>query len=80
MLQDQMIVEFAEDMMELQEEGHDSIDAYSIIKDRIRNEHDTAIWEMVDSSNNILGFSFDDFLDEIMEEVEDALDNMTVGN
>jgi hypothetical protein len=80
MLNTMIIVEFAEEMVELEEEGHDSVDVYSIIKDRVRTNHDTEIWEMVDGPDNILGFDFDDFLGDIMDDIEARAELLVAGS
>jgi hypothetical protein len=56
-------------------EGHELNEhVYGIMKEKVRNEYDSEIWEMVDSEENEDEFDFDDILYEIMIEVE------TLGN
>jgi hypothetical protein len=84
MLNENVKVDLAQEMVELLEAGHDRIDSYSIIKETIRNEYDGEIWEMVDSEENTLELDFDDFLNDIMDDIEARadyyLENIAAGN
>ena len=67
----QLLTFFAKDYANLRNEGYDSIDAYSTLRGEIRDSHDDMIWEKVDSPDNVEGLEFDDFLNEIMDEIEE---------
>ncbi|QIW88613.1 hypothetical protein P59_244 [Bacillus phage P59] len=84
MLKESVKIDLAQEMVELMEAGHDRIDSYGIIKDTIRNEYDQEIWEAVDSEENTLELDFDDFLNDLMDDIEARADyymeNIAAGN
>lgn len=69
-----IMIDLGQEYYEELEAGELNEHVYGIIKEKVRNEYDSEIWEMVDSEENEDEFEFDDILYEIMVEVE------TLGN
>jgi hypothetical protein len=69
-LKNHIMVDLGQEFCELLEDNYSNQEAYAIMKDKVRNEYDGEIWDMVDDEENTLEMDFDDILSEIMEEVE----------
>lgn len=65
-----IMVDLGQEYCEELEAGELNENVYAIMKEKVRNEYDSEIWEMVDSEENEDEFEFDDILYEIMVEVE----------
>lgn len=72
-LEKNALVELAKQWNQLSEEGRDSVDLYSLTKETIRNEHDGAIWDYVDTQE---GSSFDAVLEDMVSEVETLAESL----
>jgi hypothetical protein len=69
-LERNIMIDLGLEYCELLEEGHLHEHAKEIMQERVRSGYDGDIWEMVDSEDNEEEFEFDDFMYEIMLEVE----------
>jgi hypothetical protein len=83
-LKNHIMVDLGQEYCELLEENYSNEQAYDIMNEKIRNEYDGEIWEMVDDEENTLDLDFDDVLSEIMEEVKSKgnyyFENIQAGN
>ena len=66
-----VMVELGQMFYELLMEGYSNDIAYDMMKEVVRNERESDIWEMVDSEENENELEFSDVLYEIMLEVEE---------
>jgi hypothetical protein len=69
------IAELAIDLMDLRDETPDRLEAYSIMKERVREVYEDKIWEAVDSEENGLDLDFDDILSDLMDDIENTADD-----
>jgi hypothetical protein len=70
------ITELAIDFIDLLDETPDRTEAWKIMKDRVAEVYEDKIWEAVDSEDNGLDLDFDDFLSDLMDDIETRADDM----
>ena len=66
-MRDYIVQENAMEFVELIQGGYHTLDALSIIKDAIRNDHDMDIQEMADNEPEL---DFEDILEDIIDDIK----------
>lgn len=84
MLARNIMTDLGQEYCELLEEGHFNEYARDIIREKVRNEYDGEIWELVEDEENTLDLDFDDILSDICDEIESLgntyYENIQAGN
>jgi len=83
-LKNSIMLELSQEYSELLDDNYSNDEAYYIMRDKVRNEYDGEIWELVENEENTLDLDFDDILSDLMEDIQSRgnyyYDNIQAGN
>jgi hypothetical protein len=83
-LKNSIMVDLGQEFCELLQEGYSNEQANDIMREKLRNEYDGEIWELVENEENTLDLDFDDILFDLMDDIDSRgnyyFENIQAGN